>query len=320
MNLGLIAAYVIAGCAALADPRIRWWLQGTQRRRAMLYMGVGLVCVVRVQVGIMTQEKLVACRSFYGVLWLKEEDTEKPRQQGRSMFHGRISHGFQFRDPQRRQIPTTYYARESGVGILLRNYPRRGPLRVGLIGLGAGTLAAYGQAGDYYRFYEINPDVAWLASEYFTFLKDTPARVDVVLGDARISMERESPQQFDVLVLDAFSGDAIPAHLLTKEAFDVYLRHLRPEGAIAVHISNRHLDLYPVVHRLAQHFDMRSLYFSVGESAPRRRSASQWYVMSDNGPLMENPVVRSSAHGQLGAYASVPLWTDQYNNLFRVLK
>lgn len=320
MNLGLIAAYLIAAFAAFADPRVRRWLQGKQRSRLVLYVFVGFVCVVRVQAGTVAETGLVACRNFYGVLSVVEVDAKRPEQRGRAMVHGRITHGFQFRDPARRRLPTTYYARESGVGIVLGNYPRLGPMRVGIIGLGAGTIAAYGRPGDTYRFYEINPEVERLARDYFTFLDDSPARVQVVIGDARLSLERESPQHFDLLVLDAFSGDAIPAHLLTKEAFAVYRRHLRPDGVVAVHISNRYLDLYPVVDQLARHSRMPSLYFVVGPDAARHRCESRWFVMSSNRQLMDNALVRSAAVGHGGQYAVAPLWTDQYNNLFRVLK
>jgi len=268
----------------------------------------------------MVDTGFVASRNFYGVLNVTEDETGAPRQRGRSLVHGRITHGFQFRDPEKRRIPTLYFTEDSGVGITLRNYPRQGPMRVGVIGLGAGTIAAYGQAGDYYRFYEINPEVQRLARQYFTYLDDSLADVEVIIGDARLSMEREPPQQFDVLVLDAFSGDAIPAHLLTKEAFDVYRRHLRPRGVIAVNISNRHLDLSPVVARLAEHNRMESLYFLVGEDPERRRFASQWYAITNNRQFLDNEAVQAAAHGQLGKYAMIPLWTDQYNNLFRVLK
>jgi hypothetical protein len=320
MNLGLIVAYWIAALVAFSDPRVRGWLEAGRPKRIALFVLLGFVYVVRAQLGTVPGTDLVASRNFYGVLRLLEEEDEEGNRLGRSLVHGRTAHGFQFADRARRQLPTTYYARESGVGITLQHYPRRGPIRVGAIGLGAGTIAAYGRPGDLYRFYEINPEVERLAREYFTFLDDTPADVQVVLGDARLSMEREASQQFDVLVLDAFSGDAIPAHLLTREAFDVYRRHLRPEGVIAVHISNRHLDLFPVVAGLAEYLEMESLYFTVSSDGKTHRLASHWYVMSNNRRFMDNELVRGPARGELGTYASIPLWTDQYNNLFRLLK
>ena len=169
----------------------------------------------------------------------------------RTLVHGTITHGLQFLAPDRRRFPTTYYGRQSGVGLAILN-TRHSAQRVGVIGLGAATLASYGRPGDYYRFYEINPLVIEVARKQFTYLSDCPAKVDVVLGDARLSLDREPSQQFDVLAVDAFSSDSIPVHLLTLEAFRLYFRHLRPDGVLAVHVSNTHLKLEPVVGRLAQ--------------------------------------------------------------------
>src|SRR5262249_55601895 len=151
-----------------------------------------------------------------------------------------------------------YYGTKSGVGLLL-DQPKAAPKHVGMVGLGVGTLAAYGRPGDRFRFYEINPDVIRLAEEHFTFLKDSQAEIDMVVGDARLSLERESPQNFDLLVLDAFRSDAVPAHLLTEEAFAIYLKHLRPEGVLAFHVTNRHLDLEPVIRGAAQRFDLHAV-------------------------------------------------------------
>src|SRR5207248_4401523 len=170
---------------------------------------------------------------------------------------GTIVHGKQFLDPDRRGLPTSYYGPRSGIGLALLDARAHGPLRVGVVGPGAGTLAAYGRAGDVFRFYDINSGVVELARSEFTFLKDSPAKVEVALGDARLSLERERPQNFDVLALDAFSSDAIPVHLLTVEAFKTYLRHLKPGGVLAVHISNRYLDLVPVVQQAGRRLRSR---------------------------------------------------------------
>ena len=155
----------------------------------------------------------------------------------RTLVHGTITHGLQYMAKERRRLHTTYYGSASGVGIAIEN-TRHSAQRVGMIGLGTGTIASYGRAGDYYRIYEINPLVLEVARREFTYLLDCPAKVDVVLGDARLSLEREPSQQFDVLAVDAFSGDAIPVHLLTLETFRLYFRHLRPDGILAVHVSN----------------------------------------------------------------------------------
>ena len=143
-------------------------------------------------------------------------------------MNGTIDHGLQFLSPARRDLPTTYYGPDSGIGITLKAAGATSPLNVGVIGLGVGTLAAYGRQGDRYKFYEINPLVVQLANQEFSFLRDSEAKIDIVLGDGRLSLEQEPPQGFDVLVVDAFSGDSIPVHLLTREAFELYFRHLKP--------------------------------------------------------------------------------------------
>jgi len=198
-------------------------------------------------------------RNFYGVLRVKHSFTEyrgRKSVEVRLLVNGQITHGLEFEDPQIRRDPTTYYGRNSGIGRLLTySLPNR-QRRVGLVGLGIGTLATYARPGDQFRFYEINPAVEKFAREYFHYLGDCQGRVDVVPGDARLTLDRESPQNFDVLVLDAFSGDAIPTHLLTLEAFAIYLRNLAPDGVIAVHVSSRHFALQPVVRALADAYEL----------------------------------------------------------------
>ena len=185
-------------------------------------------------------------RNFYGALKVVDTGSPEDLDSTRGLLHGTINHGEQFMNPARRRLPTTYYSEESGIGIAIRDKQQSpGGMRVGVIGLGTGTTAAYGRAGDYYRFYEINPQVRAIAETEFTFLADCPCRVETAIGDARLSLEREAPQNFDVLAVDAFSGDSIPVHLLTTEAMQLYSRHLKPDGILAFHISNRYLDLRP---------------------------------------------------------------------------
>ena len=166
-------------------------------------------------------------------------------------MHGVIMHGEQFLAPVMRREVTSYYGPQSGVGVAVRYLTGR-PLRVGVIGLGTGTMAAWGRAGDVYRFYELDPDVLAVAQAEFSFLADSAATIETTVGDARLSLEREAPQQFDLLVVDAFSGDSIPVHLLTREALTTYLRHMKPHGIIAFHVTNRYLSLAPVVEAVAR--------------------------------------------------------------------
>ena len=196
---------------------------------------------------------VVRSRTFYGVLTVYLED-EGGREERLSLWHGRIPHGVQFTSPQLRGLGTGYYASNSGAAQAFRLLAPDRDRRIGMVGMGVGTLATYAEPGDYIRLYEINPEVRILSDTLFTYLGDSPAEIEVVMGDARLSMERDEAQDFDLLLLDAFSGDAIPLHLLTKEAFEVYDRHLAPGGVIALLISTWHLDFEPVVRRLASHF------------------------------------------------------------------
>lgn len=264
-------------------------------------------------------------RNFYGILRVKAE----PNGSAFTMVHGATRHGSQFVDASRRRLPTTYFARDSGIGLAITHHPKYGHgLRLGVLGLGVGTLAAYGQPGDSYRFYEINPLVAELAhgrGGYFSFLADTAASVQVVLGDARISLERElaegRPQRFDVLAIDVFSSDAIPVHLITREAFGVYLSHLAPGGVIAAHISNKHLDLTPVLWQIARAHGLKwTSVRSPGEKDVLAVSPSLWVLMARDSELIHAPTIR--AHGDLleGYSTNIRLWTDDYSNLFEVLR
>jgi len=262
--------------------------------------------------------ELCRARNFYGVLTVYQRDSSKT--QYRQLVHGNVQHGLQILDPVAAAWPTTYYNERSGVGLALSALPA-GSRRIGLVGLGIGTLAAYGQAGDYLRFYEINPDVVRLANSPFTYLPHCQGKVEVVLGDARLSLEREPPQNFDLLVLDAFSSDAIPVHLLTEEAFAVYQRHLKANGTIAVHITNGHLNLEPVVANLARRFQYASALI---EYQPPRDQwwnyRSVWLLLSHNPALLDSPALRAAARPAPPDAGTVPLWTDDFASLFQILQ
>jgi hypothetical protein len=289
--------------------------------------GLAVAAVVAAGYAIvsLSASDVVRERNFYGVLRVNHD------AEGRlyKMVHGITVHGAQFRDATKRGTPTAYFWPGSGVGLALLNYPRQGQgLKVGVLGLGVGTLAAYGQAGDVYRFYEINPLVVELAKgrgEYFSFLKDSAADVRIVNGDARISLERElaagDEQRFDVLVLDTFSSDAIPVHLLTREAVGLYLKHLGPRGVIAANITNKHLDLTPVFWRIAQEYGLQIASISV--RAPTNdvsAATSLWILLARDETLFSVPAIRANADRLAGYTTRTRLWTDDYSNLFQVLK
>jgi len=260
-------------------------------------------------------------RNFYGVIRVREMD-----KKANSMIHGMTVHGIQYVDDRARA--TTYYVEDSGVGLLLLNHPKhRQNLRVGVLGLGVGTLATYAQAGDVYRFYEINPVVVRLAEGeggYFTFLSDSQADITVVEGDARISLEQElaagQKQNFDVLVLDTFSSDSIPVHLVTKEAFALYLDQLAPDGVIAAHISNRHLDLRPVFWQLAQKFGLEIVQVNRPTSSDDNGFPSEWILLARDPASLEISAIKSHAVSFEGYTTAIKLWTDDYSNLFQILK
>lgn len=255
-------------------------------------------------------------RNFYGGLRVADATPEGLNGGVRRLYHGAIIHGCQWLRPDRRRLPTTYFGPDSGIGLLLRD-PPPAPRRVGVVGLGAGTIAAYERPGDLYRFYELNPLVAELARREFTFLGDAPGVTGVVLGDGRLSLEREPPQRFDVLAIDAFSGDAIPAHLLSREALELYFRHLKPGGVLAMHLTNLNLDLPPVVAAAAAALgkDTREID-SPGDPA-RQVLAARWVLVSDDFRSASPPI---AAAPPARLKPGLRLWTDDYSGLWEVLK
>ncbi|HSV17797.1 MAG TPA: fused MFS/spermidine synthase [Casimicrobiaceae bacterium] len=261
---------------------------------------------------------IATARNFYGVLRVQESALDE-QSRHRSLIHGTIMHGNQYLFDDLRRKPTSYYTPTSGIGRVLESLnPRLAPLKVGVIGLGTGTIAAYGARGDTYRFYDINPAVVRLARERFTYLGDSEATIDTPLGDARLSLEREPPQQFDVLAIDAFSSDAIPVHLITVEALDVYRRHMKPDGVIAFHVTNRYLDLVPVVEALGRARNMRAVWIDDAPDDPMA-SRSDWVLLTSGGDVLDRPRIAEAA-APIKAHPEWALWTDDFNNLFQVLK
>jgi len=259
----------------------------------------------------------VRVRNFYAAMRVWDSGEGESAQ--RVLTHGSITHGKQFTVPDQRKRITTYYGETSGVGRAILAAGRHGPVRVGVIGLGAGTLAGYGREGDSFRLYEINPQVIDLATKQFSYVTDSRAKLEMSLGDARLSLEREPPQGFDVLAVDAFSSDAIPVHLLTAEAFDTYFRHLKPGGILAVHISNRYLDLKPVLREAAAKFGRHARLFDEDSDETRGLYGSTWVLISDDAKTFERAPLESAAE-PLESDKAVRLWTDDYSDLWRILK
>ncbi len=323
--VGLLAPHLLTGIyelpivllfAALLGVVVLWhegWSARIFWPAVSIAMGAVLVLNIR-----STREDTVAMtRNFYGALRIQEFTAGRILPY-RALLHGTIQHGAQYLSFPENRNPTTYYSRKSGVGLALQ-YCCDGPKKVGVIGLGAGTLAAYGKPGDSFRFYEINPQVVAIANGWFTFLKQSPAKSEIILGDARLSLESETPQQFDVLAVDAFSGDAIPVHLLTKEAFAVYFRHLKPDGILAVHTSNTYLNLAPVVKLLADDADYATRLIASDEDVPRLISSADWVLVTRNQEFLNKPDTFAGSQN-IEVPPRLRLWTDDYNNLYEILR
>jgi hypothetical protein len=334
-----------AACWALALVAIARAPSGpfAGRRRGAAWGGLALVtagALVALALGAVRVEPgtLAAERTFFGILRVIETP-------GRTPFvvlrHGTTRHGYQYRDAGLRERPTSYYGPSTGIGLVLAERTRAGvaPARIGVVGLGIGTLAAYGRAGDELVFYEIDPEVVRIArdSGYFSYLGDSAAALEIVTGDARLSLERElaqgRPRGFDVLVVDAFTSDSVPLHLLTREAFRAYAAHLAEDGVLAVHVSNRNFDLAAPVARLGGEVDL-SASLVVNRAAPRLLTeTSRWVV------LARSPGRLAALGAQAARFAKpegqplvrvfpleptwiarVALWTDDFSNVMPLLR
>jgi SAM-dependent methyltransferase/MFS family permease len=263
----------------------------------------------------------VATRSFYGVLRVKEYGTPGEESHLRRLVHGAIMHGEQYMHEKFRRMLTTYYHEDSGIGAALHSIGEQ-PARVGIIGLGTGTIAAYGRQGDVYRFYDIDERVMQVALHEFTYLTDSNAKIELALGDARLTLEREGPRNFDVLAVDAFSSDAIPVHLITREALAVYLKHVKPDGIVAFHVSNRFLDLIPVVARLAKENGAHALLVrdDPDEETDPRRSRTDWVLVSRDPAALKRPAIQERTVVDAEDRPDWRTWTDDYSNLIQILK
>lgn len=300
LHLGMLLAPALLVFVLKAEGRAHAW-------KTAAALTVLLAWALGEHIARLHKDVVAQNRNFYGVLRVLEYSRQVPNAHLRRMNSGDITHGEQYVHRDLAMLPTSYYAEPSGVGQALKAISP-GQRRVGIVGLGIGTLAAYGHAGDTFRFYEINPASLAFAREHFSYLGRATSLVEVVLGDARVSLEREPPQSYDLLALDAFSGDAVPVHLLTREAFTAYQRHLKRDGTIAVHVTNRHLDLVPVVENIAQHHGLAATYVAYEPKGIAWHYASYWMLLKriTNAPPPRPDRVR--------------LWTDDYASLLPLLK
>ena len=286
-----------------------FWIAGTA---ATIWAAVLNVRVLR-------HDAISQLRGFYGTLRVIQTFAIPGPGIERTLMNGTIQHGIQVFNDQLRHRGTSYYAPDSGVGLALRFCCQDRPRRIGVVGLGAGTLAAYAQPGDSIAFYEIDPLVERLARARFAYLRECRAPVNVILGDARVSLENQPPQNYDVLVLDAFSGDAIPVHLLTAQAIELYRRHLRPSGILAFHISSQYVDLAPVLAGEARHAAMTALQVHSLPDNEEGEFQANWVLMSSNAEFFREPEV-AIASSPIALRPDLPLWTDDFNSLLPLIK
>jgi SAM-dependent methyltransferase len=313
LGAALVAAALLAA--------IRFAPLGRIARYASLAVLLG-VAAGAVYDGFSDQKDVrLASRSFYGVLRVKEYGVPGDESELRRLVHGTIMHGEHYMHERFRRQPTSYYEPTAGIGAAILSRQDR-PVRIGVIGLGAGTIAAYGRAGDVYKFYEINPEVVGIARSQFTFLGDSGAKIEIALGDARLTLEREPPQRFDVLAVDAFSSDAIPVHLITREALAVYLRNVADDGIVAFHVSNRFLQLIPVVARIAKENGARAVLIrdDPDDDEDSRRSRTDWVLVSKDPKALERPEIVSAGAEPPEQRPEWRTWTDDYSNLVQILK
>ena len=290
------------------------------------FIGIGaLVSLFALAAAIYTVKEfnegvVVMMRNFYGTLRVKEYNPPDVEYRKRSLVHGAILHGEQYLDPPYNRSATTYYKAKSGIGRMLLLKEKLNPdwpRKVGIIGLGTGTIAAYGNKGDVFRFYDINPQVVTIANRDFTYLKDTEAKVEISLGDARLNLEREPVQNFDVLAVDAFSSDSIPVHLITLEAVEIYLKHMKPDGVIAYHVSNRFLDLKPVVQMIAEKHGLAVGW--VRDTYDDGSTTSDWVLLTKAKNLLLKPDILEATY-IIPPEPGWRVWTDDFNNLVQVMK
>jgi hypothetical protein len=317
ITLGLMAVVMVV--VACLEPG--WGMRGNLlgwRAIGLMTACAGALGYLASEVRDSTKDSMLVARNFYGELRVKQYHGVYDMDGYRTLVHGAINHGEQFSHPARRREVATYYCEDTGFGRLMAARNVAQMQRVGIIGLGTGNLAAYSRLGDLFRFYEINPLVESIANQHFWYLKNAEGATDVILGDARLMLERQEPQNFDSLTVDAFSSDAIPVHLLTKEAFDLYFRHLKKGGVLVVHISNRFINLSPVVERVAAASGRVAIKVETEDSEDGRCYGTTWVLVADS---MEP--FNTAAFGGFKPMEPNPwltAWTDDYSNLYKVIK
>ncbi|HEX4039733.1 MAG TPA: fused MFS/spermidine synthase [Acidobacteriaceae bacterium] len=314
-NYDVALAFLATAALALV---VTW--EGGWGQRLLWSVGTGLLLILVIALHVVyARDALVEERNFYGALRVKQSYVPPQGEVVRTLLNGTIEHGTQWFAPQFRRTPTTYYATDSGIGLALRFCCGDRPRNIGVIGLGAGTIAAYGQPGDHMRFYEINPAVLPIAQHLFTYLRDSGAQISFASGDGRIALTHEPPQHYDVLAIDAFTGDAIPIHLLAIQAMQVYRRQLAAGGILAFHVSNQYVDLAPEVGLLAAAAGMQARVVDTPSNDARGEYRATWVLVTSNAAFFSQPqllLATLPVHPRSGLRA----WTDDYSSLLPILQ
>ncbi len=319
-QIGLAAACLLGFLGWLRTGALAQWTSSNFAvRLPLMALLIGGVAGIFAAASGGKRGPVVSARNFYGILRVMAgEDGNGPF---RELQHGRTRHGLEYLQTARKDWPTSYYGPQSGISTAL-NVLAKPDRRIGVVGLGAGTMAAWGHSGDTFRFYEINPDVERIARNWFSFLNDSKAQTEIVLGDARVQLEREldagRSQDFDLIAVDAFSGDSIPMHLLTEECANIYRRRLSPGGVLALHITNRALDLGPVARGMAAYLGWTAVQIVSADDPKTGESSSRWVLMSSNQDFLERA---ERAHQPAEWTGRAPIvWTDDFASLWHVLK
>jgi hypothetical protein len=290
-----------------------WWV--TDFAAAALIIRLLIIAFAYFQFYDGSDDIRITMRNFYGhqrvVEYNKGTDDEY-----RTLIHGTITHGIQFRSPEKRRFPTAYFSASSGIGIAIQSLPEP-PRHIGILGLGAGAIASYARAGDAFTYYEINPQVEELARKEFSFISDCRGSVEIKIGDGRLSLEQEPQRQFDLLALDAFSGDSVPVHLLTIQAMKLYFSHLKPDGILAFNVSNLYLNLAPLIDNAAKSLGKHTVVIVNQENEKQKIYQAEWVLVTSNPHVLEQPEIKKAGR-KIFPKPGIQVWTDDFSNLFQV--
>jgi spermidine synthase len=309
----------MAACAALAIWAL--WTSSPLTARALMTTAAVAFAGYLAYAEINEDRKYtLSARNFYGVLRVRDDPPEGKSPGQRVLIHGTINHGTQLDLPGSDRIPTSYFGSGSGISMVVHALGDAGPLRLGILGLGAGVTATLARAGDTLHYYEINPLVVDIANRDFGFYRGCPADKQLLMGDGRLVLEKLPDEHLDFLAMDAFSSDAVPVHLLTREAYATYSRHLNPRGVLAINISNRYLDLAPVVAQATADLGWSGIVVYDDGNDQDYYYGSTWVLVSRDPAIFQHKNFQAADVQTLKPRSGFRAWTDDYSNIIQILK